>query len=178
MRRNITLPTGRLRPARRGDLDGLLHLLHNAEVRRYLCDDEVLPREQIAEILQRGLDLDGEHLGLWIIENAASEFCGIVGLQPVPEDLAGVPELVGGVEPVIAVHPRFSGTGLATSALTAAIDHARASAKLSGLVAAVDRPNESSHRLMLRCGFEVTGRAEGPANELVLYALRLREPVR
>ncbi|MEM9470698.1 MAG: GNAT family N-acetyltransferase [Pseudomonadota bacterium] len=176
MKPNITLPMGRLRPAVPSDLDGLVLLLHNAEVRRYLCDDEVLPREQVAEILQRGLDLDSQHLGLWIIENAALEFCGVVGLQPVSEDLADVPEMTGGVEPVIAVHPRFSGTGLATMALAAAIDHARASVKLPGLVAAVDRPNASSHRLLLRCGFEVTGSAEGPANELVLYALHLREP--
>jgi len=169
----LSLPEGRLRPATAGDLDGLVRLLHDAAVRRYLCDDSILPRETVAAMLEQSAQLDSRGLGLWVIEQAGETFAGVAGLQPVPDEAGTAPALAGGVEPVIALRPECWGQSLAGAALEALIHHARVSLGLPRLVAAVDRPNARSHRLMQRCGFTAMGKAAGPANELVLYALPL-----
>lgn len=75
------------------------------------------------------------------------------------------------VEPIIALGPGHTGRGLATASLTRLIDYARASLHLPMLVAAVDEPNERSHRLMRRCGFMATGKGHGPAHEMIMYNL-------
>jgi RimJ/RimL family protein N-acetyltransferase len=46
---------------------------------------------------------------------------------------------------------------------------------LERLVAAVDEPNERSHRLMLRCRFSGIGRGPGPKHKLVFYERRLSD---
>ena len=169
----LSLQGGRLRPAVAGDLDGLLRLLRGEAVRRYLCDDVVLPRETVAAMLARSARLDPRGLGLWVIEQGRAGFAGIAGLQPVSAEAGAAPAMAGGVEPIIALDPGHWGRGLAGEALDALILHARASLGLPRLVAAVDRPNARSHRLMRRCGFTAMGRAPGPAHELVLYDLPL-----
>ena len=171
----LPLPRGRLRPAPAEDLDDLVRLLHDETVRRYLCDDVVLPRETVAAMLARSEALDSDGLGLWAIEQTHEPFSGIAGLQPISAETAGAPDMAGGVEPIIALNPAYWGQGLAGEALDALILYARGSLGLSHLVAAVDRPNARSHRLMERCGFTAMGSAPGPANELVLYDLPLED---
>ncbi len=169
----LTIANGRLQPVSAGDLESLVTLLHDTQVRRYLCDDTVLPRETVAGMLAASDDLDPQGLGLWAIEHTGDGFAGIVGLQPASQDAGSVPEMAGGIEPLIAIHPDHWGQELASTALGALIAYARDALKLSRLVAAVDRPNTRSHRLMQRCGFATIGTAPGPAGELVAYQLPL-----
>ena len=164
----LSLPRGRLRPATADDLDGLVRLLHDRGVRRYLCDDTVLPRETVAEMLAHSEQLESRGLGLWVIEHMRDGFAGIAGLQPVSTEAGAAPAMAGGVEPLIALDPKYWGQGLAGKALNALILYARGSLGLSRLVAAVDRPNARSHRLMRRCGFTAMGSIPRPAHELVL----------
>ncbi len=171
----LTLQSGRLRPATAADLDHLVALLQDEEVRRYLCDDSVLPRETVAAMLTESEALDSRGLGLWVIELEDTPFAGICGLQPVSAELDIAPAMAGGIEPLIALHPAHWGKGLAAEALDALILYARDSLGLSRLVAAVDVPNARSQRLMRRCGFAAVGRTPGPACELVLYDLSLGE---
>ncbi len=105
----------------------------------------------------------------------ADDLDGLVRLQPVSAEAGAAPAMAGGVEPLIALHPKSWGQGLAGKALDALIRYARGSLGLSRLVAAVDQPNARSHRLMKRCGFTTMGRTPGPAHELVLYTLPLGE---
>ena len=164
-----------MRPATADDLDSLVRLLHNEEVRRYLCDDSELPREAVAEMLARSHRLEPQGLGLWVIEHMGEGFAGIAGLEPVSAEAGGAPAMAGGVEPTIAIAPDYWGQGLAAQVLNALIYYARDALGLSRLVGAVDRPNARSHRMMQRCGFAVLGKAPGPAHELVLYEMQLRE---
>lgn len=150
------MPRGQLRPATSDDLDSLVRLLHDEEVRRHLCDDALLPRETVAEILRRSERLDSRGLGLWVIEDMRERFAGIVGLQPVSAEAGAAPAMAG-------------------ESLAALIRYARGPLGLPRLVAAVDQPNARSHRLMQRCGFAAMGRTSGPADELLLYNLPLRE---
>ncbi len=169
----LWMASGRLRPATRGDRDPLLALLHEPQVRRYLCDDKIMPRRGVIDMLERSAILDCQGLGLWAIEDEGGRFSGIAGLEPVSDEPGVAPQLVGGIEPIIAIHPDQWGIGLAQSAVTALIGHARDELRLSRLVAAVDVPNARSDRLMRRCGFAVIGTAPGPVHDLRLYELPL-----
>lgn len=171
MKPNLQFSGGHLRPARKSHLDRIARLLGNRDVRRYLCDDRVVSRDEVAGMLTSSKQLDEQGLGLWIIEAEAAGFAGSIGLEPVSEFAAALPGMGGQIEPVIALDPDFTGRGLATASLTRLIDHVHASLHLPMLVAAVDEPNERSHQLMRRCGFKATGKARGPAFELIVYTL-------
>ncbi len=173
MKPSLSLPHGRLRPAKADDLDELVSLLHDKDVRRYLCDDTELLRETVAAMLTSSEQLDSDGLGLWALEHGHERFAGVAGLQPVSEEVGAAPEMAGGIEALIALKPDHWGRGLAADALTTLSAYARDSLRLSRLVAAVDLPNTRSHQLMRRCGFGDVGTMRGPANKLVLYELRL-----
>ncbi|HSK40841.1 MAG TPA: GNAT family N-acetyltransferase, partial [Arenibaculum sp.] len=103
----ITLATARLRldPLKASDLDRLVALLSEPGVRRYLCDGEILPREVVAALVDRSLELASSGLGLWGIEAEGSWWIGCVGLQPVSgAAMLACPDLAGEIEPVIALH--------------------------------------------------------------------------
>ncbi len=174
MKPALPLPTGRLRPATAGDLNNLSVLLHDPAVRRYLCDDAVLPRVAIAGMLAESDALDTRGLGLWAIEDRTGGFAGIAGLQPVSAMLAtAAPTLAGEVEPVIALAPAFWGQGLASAALGVLVAHACDTLRLRQLVAAVDAPNQRSHTLMRRGGFSALAENPKPSNDWMLYRLPL-----
>ena len=93
MKEVLQFAAGRLSPAVAEDLADLLELLHDKEVRRYLCDDSLLPREAVAEMLTQSAQLDSRGLGLWMIElpdgstaggcRAATGFCRVgAGANP------------------------------------------------------------------------------------------------
>ena len=175
MKPDLELYPGRFRPATPDDLETLISILHDRQVRRYLCDDTALPRETVADLLVQSDQLDRRGLGLWMIELGDDGVVGVAGLEPVSEDLEDVPHMEGGIEPLIALSPDHWGRGLASQAMNALIRYAERTLGLSQLVAAVDQPNDRSLQLMERCGFEPVGRTPGPANELVLYRRRLIE---
>jgi len=170
-----SLETARLRltPATEADLDPLCALLWRPEVRRYLCDDIVFPREQIAGGLARSVANWGDGLGHWTIRDRAGVRLGFVELKHAPAEIAA--ELAGQVEPGIALAPEYWGRGFAAEALRAAILHAFGTLRLPRLVGTVDEPNLDSHRLMARVGFVRTGQAPGPAYPQVIY--RLERPL-
>ncbi len=173
MKPNLPFANGRLRPASATDLDTLTHLLHQPGVRRFLCDDTLLPRETVADILSRSDAQDAKGLGLWIIENQDGRFVGCAGLEPVSEAAKVSPWMTGGIEPLVAVDQSHWGKGWASAALNALVTYARDPLDLPRLVGAVDCPNLSSHKMMQRCGFVEIGTAPGPAQELVLYEQHL-----
>ncbi len=162
-----------MRRATADDLDKIETILHNDDVRLYLCDNTILPRETIDGMLTRSEQLAAKGLGLWIIEQASGTIIGVAGLEPVSAEIDANPVMAGGIEPIIAISRENWGRGLASEAMTALIHYACNSLQLSELVAAVDEPNTRSHRLMESCGFVPVGRTNGPANELILYRLQL-----
>ncbi len=174
MKTTLTIPSGQLRPALPEDCDGIVSLLRDKEVRRFLCDDRIVARAEVEDMLAESARLDADGQGLWVIEGERNGLAGIVGLAPVSAEASVSPDMAGGIEPTIALAPTVHGRGLASEAMTAIIAHARSTLGLSHLVAAVDEPNAQSHRLMERSGFQVMGTAPGPAHALVLYELLLQ----
>ena len=84
MKPTLSIEGGRLRPATLRDLDPVLHLFHDKMVRRYLCDDTLLPRESVALMLERSADLDWRGLGSWVIEDATGALAGLVAFPRKP----------------------------------------------------------------------------------------------
>jgi RimJ/RimL family protein N-acetyltransferase len=169
------LATARLAlcPATEADLEALWGLLTHPQVRRYLCDDRVLPRAEAQAMLAEDIELGAAGLGLWLLRDREERFVGCVGLHPVSSEIvAHAPDLAGKIEPTIALAPDQWGRGLAAEGLAVVVAYAFDSLRLERLVAVVDEPNARSHRLMLRVGFIPTGTtATGPCYPLRIYRL-------
>jgi RimJ/RimL family protein N-acetyltransferase len=161
------------------DLDAFCALLWDPDVRRFLCDDLVLPRDTIAGFIADGLAGASRGLGYWVLEpravatSAGALLPGIVGLKPAGGALDGYEATRGGIEVTIALAPSFWGRGIAAEALAALARHARDRCGLDRLVAATDEPNVRSRRMLERAGYVEVGRGPGPAHLNIFYAQRL-----
>ena len=167
----FALPSAQLRPAVEKDLDAFCRLLWDADVRRHLCDDMIYDRDKIAELLAAAIALDARQLGIWVVEAGDGEVVGHGALTPAIH-----PALAGRVEVGISLLPGYWRRGLASAVVHALAVHAASACRLDRIVAAVDAPNERSHRLMLRTGFERTGEGPGPKQPQTFYERRLRVP--
>jgi len=169
MKMTLHLPGLTLVPAKMGDVERVGDLLREPEVRRYLCDDEIYPREKIEEILAQSDRLNARQIGMWLIQQEMLGFVGFCSVAPVTGMAAQHPLMKDGLEPVVAIHPRARGHGFASQAVIACTQQAAMVCRIKRLVANVDEPNVDSHRLLIRCGFMMMGRCEGPKYPLILY---------
>ena len=163
-RRRALITTERLvlRPVETSDVDALHALWCDADVRRYLWDDVVIPRGT-AEIVVRNSSIDWRErgYGLWSVLEAG-ELAGFVGFRS--SQARAEPELLFGF------HPRFWHRGLATEAVQAAL----AWIGRRTIWAATDPPNAASIRLMERIGMRQTYRGILDGHDAVFFE-RLHE---
>jgi RimJ/RimL family protein N-acetyltransferase len=135
-----------LRAVELADGDALHAIFTEASVRRYLFDDVLLTRAET----QRHVETAVAH-GAWaILQDGA--IIGLTSLRPAGEDR----------ELMIVIGERHWGRGVAFAAAQAAMRHGFEVLKLPRILAAVDLPNERSHRLMQRLGFVRMGCIDGP----------------
>ena len=122
-------------------------LLHDPDVRRYLCDDALPPDERIAAWVQESEEaFSNGGAGIWVIRSADSDhLVGFVGFMNVYDP--PVRELTFGL------YPEHWGRGFAIEAARAAIAWARAHAGYATIRASTDEPNASSVRTLERLGF-------------------------
>lgn len=147
-----------LRPLEAGDVDVVWRMLALPDVRRYLCDDRILTREEVAGILEDG---DAAGMGHWVIEMDGG-FAGLAGLKPVAQVLVDlVPMLAGEIDPTIALLPAHWGQGLASEALGAVLAHGYGTLGRERIAAVCDLPNAASARMLARAGFVRTGEHQG-----------------
>lgn len=181
------LRTKRLRlvPVAVGDEDAICALLWQPEVRRYLCDDTLIPRETVQAWIADHCDPSSDTTLWHILRSGTSEGqqngdavnardrIGLVGLRAPMADATRL-RAIGwrSLEVIIALDPVHWGQGFAADAIAAVADEARNSTVYS-LLGLVDLPNERSHRLMQRCGFQELGRIAGPAHPLIVHELLL-----
>ena len=166
----------RLRPSTGAHVPALWEIWRDPQVRRFLFDDVEITVERTAEVVASTRMLAPDGLGLWVIEllgdDRSPAIVGCVGLFPVGEAADHLPPLAGGVEPLVALRPDAWGQGFATEALAEVLRWAFASSPArEAVVAAIDVPNESSHRLFERLGFEVVAEGAGPKLPLRGYRL-------
>ena len=159
-----------LRSYAAGDLDELLPIWRDPDVRRYLFDDKEVSRETAESIVAKCMAEADAGLGLWKIRVAESTV-GCAGLYRVGNVADYAPELVGEVELLIALAPRAWGEGYGAETVGAVLAHGFDTLGLGRIVAANDVPNEASDRLLRRVGFRVLGECEGPAYRMRTYEI-------
>lgn len=146
-----------LTPFDHEDLDELLGLFRDPDVRRYLLDDLVVDEGWVeAEIeASRSRFAEGS-AGLWAVRLAESPaIVGFTGLRPFFDP----PRL----QLLYGFRPQVWGEGLATEAGEAVCDFAFEELDFEMLEAAIDVPNERSGAVLERLGFrEVRTTDEGP----------------
>lgn len=139
------------------DCDALLALFQDQAVRRYLCDDKVVPRDwMLQEIADSQARFAQGELGLWSIRLRAPQHKGAARIIGT----AGFLPIRGMLQLMYALLPAWWHRGYATEAAAAAI----AAAKRRGrqdVVAATDIPNAASQRVLQRLGFRETARGDG-----------------
>ena len=163
-RPHLSTPRLRLRPLAGGDLDAAHSLWTDPDVRRYLWDDVVIPREQAVAVLAASeADFAAHGYGLWAVcVPETGELIGFCGFRPAEE---GEPELLYGLA------PRWWGQGLATEAAQAVLGYGFDTLGFERVVAATDVPNAASVRVMERLGMRFERRGELNGLDTLFYAL-------
>lgn len=166
----LATPRAVLEPATEADVDALWRLFTDPMVRRFLWDDALIERAQAAETVAAAAAQNGDGRGLWTIRDGeGGAFLGCVALLAVGAAAEFEPRMAGGAEVLVALAPEAQHRGHATEALAAVLEHAFRTLGLAEVFAAVDVPNEASHRAMLRAGFAVLGESDGPKYRLRSY---------
>ncbi|WP_333591404.1 GNAT family N-acetyltransferase [Brevundimonas sp.] len=151
-----------LRPAREGDLDGMHAVLSNPQAMRWWSTPPHDALDQTREWL--GAMIAGGGPGLDLVIEREGRVIGKVGFYQ-PPDLGYI------------LHPDHWGQGLATEALSAALDRLFATTDHAQATADIDPDNAASLRLVQKLGFIRTGFAErtwdvgGEWKDSVYYAL-------
>lgn len=164
-----------LRPLLARDGDELHALFLDAGVRRWLLDDQLMPREWVEDEIDASASrFAAGSCGLWALreggkadertslaESAAGDappaapIVGFAGFRPFWEP----PEL----ELLYGLHPSCWGRGYATEAAEAALAHAFTALGFDEARAATDVPNVASIAVLMRLGFQEWMRTEhGP----------------
>ena len=148
----------RLRPYCHADVDQLHALWTEPGVRRYLCDDLVISREQAVDVVASGvIDWAARSYGQWVINlRGSGAIVGFCGFRPSSWSTA--PELLFGLA------PSYWRQGLATEAARAALDFIFNLRHVDRIVGATDVANAASVRVLERLGMRLQRRA--PLNGL------------
>ena len=166
--RNLSTPRLHLRRYTPGDVDALHAIWIDPDVRRYLWDEQVIPRSTALEVVQAALESASTlDFGQWMLTTHRDEPVGFCGFRPFePRDDEA--ELIYGLLPC------WWKRGLAVEAATAALDWAFDERGLSRVVAATDPPNAASVRVMERLGMRFWKRDLFHGLETVFYVLDRR----
>jgi len=148
------------------DLAALHGLWTDPDVRRWLWDDVVIPRERAAQVIEESLgSFDAHGFGIWVVREAAGEEpLGFAGLRFVE----GCDE----IELLYGLAPARWGAGLATEAARAVLCHALEALKLERIAGRVDTPNRASVRVLERLGMQPEGERLVDGRPTLHFALR------
>jgi len=165
----ITTERLTLRPFGAEDIDVLLELFTDADVRRHLLDDTVVSREWVEEeVLSSQARFTESGCGLWTLtERAGGSIIGFVGFRPFFDP----PEL----QLLYGLLPSHWGRGFATEACEAAIDYAFAVLGLEDVRAATDVPNTASIAVLERLGMRERRRTADGAHGTVFFQVLASE---
>jgi ribosomal-protein-alanine N-acetyltransferase len=159
----------RLRPFSLGDVDNLHMLWNEPGVRKYLWDDQPVPREQVESIIEHSIALFTDHgFGLWaVLSHTADElmgFCGFWHFHEPPKL-----ELVFGIEPT-----RWN-QGFASEILTAMLRYGFEKLSFQRIEASTDYANQASARVMERAGMTLWKRETTNGLDTIYYAISRQE---
>jgi ribosomal-protein-alanine N-acetyltransferase len=143
--RQIETARLRMRPFVREDVDALHRLWTDPQVRKYLWDDIVIPREQAVEVVESSIaSFEQRGFGLWAAfpknKDELIGFCGFRLFDDPPE-----------VEILYGMAPAYWGHGLATEAAIAMLRCGFEECGFGRIYAGADPPNAASFRVMEKC---------------------------
>ena len=141
----------RLQPFLLEDEEALHRYFADPDVRRFLWDDCVVPRETVRGVIEASLaSFSDEGFGQWLAEDRKTRaLVGFCGLRPI-EDASQIEILYG------LVRERW-GEGLATEAGRAVLSYAFLTVGLSHVIGRTDSPNLASARVLERIGMRFEG---------------------
>jgi len=151
------------------DLDYLHALWIEPEVRRYLWDDELIPRELAEEVIASSIASFAQHgFGFWkVVRRDSGRPAGFCGLRHFENEVVGASE----VEILYGLTAAEWGQGLALEAARTVLHHAFADRSLARVYAGADAPNAASFRVMERLGMRFDHQVQLQAQPTIYYVL-------
>ena len=160
----------KFRPYAMTDLDELHRIFIDPQVRKYLCDDKIMPREWVATEIENNIKCFEQHgFGQWSVflkENSELiGFCGFRFFYDNPPEL----QLIYGLS------PQYWGKGLATEAAKAMIQYGFTEHKFEQIISATDVGNIASVQVMERIGMKFRDRNTKEGLDVLYYAISREE---
>jgi [ribosomal protein S5]-alanine N-acetyltransferase len=155
-----------LRPLDRSDAVALHAIVIHPQVRRFLCDDQILPDQEVAGWVEESLALFQQHgFGLWGMFLASDlqrliGFCGFWYFHTPPE-----------LELAYGLAFDCWRQGLATEAARAMLHYGFHTLKFDRIAASTDVPNIASQRVLERLGMIPVRRSQTAGAELIHYGI-------
>lgn len=155
-----------LRPIASSDLAALQEFWNNPEVRRYLWDDHIMSRDDVAEIIAASKNcFDQLGSGFFAVEVAKNPgmlmgFCGHRQFEDGKQ-----------MELLYGILPEYWGEGYGTEAAQEVLRHGFDACGIDHVIAATDTPNQRSVRVLQRLGMVFAERREHHGLDTVFYTL-------
>ncbi len=155
-----------LRPVAESDVDALHKVWTDPEVRRYLWDDVILPRETVEEIVHESEACFREvGSGFFALELESSPgllvgFCGHRRFEEGEQ-----------MELLFAILPEYWGLGLTTEAAAEVLRYGFEECGMERVLASTDTPNQRSVRVLQRLGMVFERRREYRGLDTVFYSI-------
>jgi [ribosomal protein S5]-alanine N-acetyltransferase len=159
----------KLRPFTTANVSDLHSLWIDPGVRKYLWDDEVISREQVASVIDESISLfEASQFGLWGVFFREDEtlvgFCGYWFFHDPPQ-----------LQLLYGIAPREWGSGLATEAARAVIRYGFEELSFDRIIASADAPNQASLRVMEKAGMRFDRRLLINGLDTVYYTISREE---
>jgi RimJ/RimL family protein N-acetyltransferase len=156
-----------LRPCTPADIDDLHRHWIDPGVRKFLWDDQIIPRETAVAVVEASLASFAERgFGFWCVSfKGAPALLGFCGLREFDEDDPAKIEILYGIA------PEHWGKALAVEAAQAVLRYGFEEAGLPKIYAGADPPNVASIRVMEKLGMAFDHRRTINGLKAIYYAL-------
>src|SRR5262245_64926287 len=158
-----------MRPFAIDDADNLHRLWVDPGVRKFLWDDQVIPRETAIAVVESSIEGCVNHsFGCWAIcFKNDPELIGFGGLRHFTEDGGVTSE----VEILYGVSPEHGGKGIATEAAHAVLRCGFEERELAHIYAGADPPNAASFRVIEKLGMKFARKTRVNGVDVIYYAI-------
>jgi len=158
-----------MRPFTAGDVDELHCLWIDPGVRKFLWDNQVIPRETAIAVVESSVESFVNHgFGFWTIRfKNDPELIGFGGLRHFAEDGG----LTSGVEILYGVGPEHWGKGIATEAAAAVLRYGFEERELAHIYAGADPPNATSFRVIEKLGMKFARKIVVNSADVIYYVI-------
>lgn len=156
-------------PAKSDKFDDIYKVFTNEFVRKYLCDDTILSKEQVQSFIDTSDRLFIEkNYGLWCLYTKETKaMIGLAGLWVFFEETQ--PQLL------YALLPQYTKVGYAKEASWKIMEYAFNQLGFTYLDASCDSPNKASHKVALSLGMKKVKEEMIESKPLTFYRINKNE---